>query len=215
MTEVERLAVETEVAAAVPTTKAGMLEEAVEMMTAYVMSIPDDAERLAVATYLASGEFSAWASDVADGLIVTFREENPLDTYEVTAGRLGVSYAAVARAVTRHRTRHAAPDSLVRSSYGFVYFASEADDGPIKIGHALNPATRVKSLQAGHPRELVLLGQIRSDDANLAEKALHKQLASSRIRGEWFSRTPELMDLIASQATDRFGVPVRERESTS
>lgn len=61
----------------------------------------------------------------------------------------------------------------------------EGDDGPIKIGTAVNPSSRLKELQGGNPRPLQLLGYF-PGDARL-EYRLHKHFAEWRIRGEWFS----------------------------
>lgn len=46
----------------------------------------------------------------------------------------------------------------------YVYFIGEEDSGPVKIGSAKNPITRLRSLQVGNPRRLrleyVLLGEM-------------------------------------------------------
>lgn len=90
MTEVERLAVETEVTAAVST---------------IVTSLPSLAEMLAAATFLASGEWSRVASEMKDGIITTARSMFPGETYQQTADRLGVSPAVVNRAMVRNAVR--------------------------------------------------------------------------------------------------------------
>lgn len=74
-----------------------------------------------------------------------------------------------------------------------VYFVQDGD--AIKIGTAVNPPSRFKSLQVGNPRELKMLGYYRCPQTD--EGKLHKQFLSHWIRGEWFRDNPELRALIA------------------
>lgn len=77
---------------------------------------------------------------------------------------------------------------------GLVYFVREGHDGPIKIGYALEPIQRLKSLQIGNPRLLVLVGYFPGDVA--MERRLHARFADWRLNGEWFSPdAPGLVDL--------------------
>jgi hypothetical protein len=70
-----------------------------------------------------------------------------------------------------------------------IYFIAAGSDGPIKIGYAKTSATRrLKELQTGNDRELVLLRTVDGDRAT--EAAYHKVFESHRLRGEWFSREP-------------------------
>jgi hypothetical protein len=77
---------------------------------------------------------------------------------------------------------------------GFVYFIQAGDDGPIKIGWALDPTARLKELQVGCPEPLRLLMTI-ADDGEL-ESQLHRRFASLRLRGEWFRAEQELAGLL-------------------
>lgn len=67
---------------------------------------------------------------------------------------------------------------------GFVYFIQQGDDGPIKVGWAIDPDARLAELQIACPDELVLLGFV---PGTLVDEAwLQGRLVSGRIRGEWF-----------------------------
>lgn len=69
----------------------------------------------------------------------------------------------------------------------FAYFIQEADDGPIKIGEAVNPVKRLEAMQCGNPRAL------RIEAVILAGRNTEWQLhgywrAAASIRGEWFGK---------------------------
>ena len=74
-----------------------------------------------------------------------------------------------------------------------VYFIGGAS-GPIKIGFSMNPAERLADIARHHPGRLKLLAVIAGDQA--AEAHLHARFEASRVRGEWFRRTPDLVALI-------------------
>ena len=82
----------------------------------------------------------------------------------------------------------------------YVYFVQGSDpNGPIKIGVGTNPGERLVSLQCGNWDELCILGISRARGAaHRVEARLHQRFAASRIRGEWFRRTPELIDEICA-----------------
>lgn len=89
----------------------------------------------------------------------------------------------------------------------WVYFMREVNDGPVKIGWSVDPWKRLETLQAGNPRELVLLTLKKfGTDAWATEAALHQEFAAHQIRGEWFNPTPEILARAAS-----FGRPDCER----
>ncbi|WP_224364201.1 DNA N-6-adenine-methyltransferase [Hyalangium versicolor] len=77
-----------------------------------------------------------------------------------------------------------------------VYFA-RGPTGNIKIGVSANPWARVASLQTGAGGgKIVLLAIV--DGGVEDERRLHERFASTRLVGEWFSPTPEILELIAS-----------------
>lgn len=82
--------------------------------------------------------------------------------------------------------------------YGFVYFISSNDvpNFPIKIGYAKSDAdVRLKALQTGCPYNLFVLATIRGSQGT--ETRLHDKFAVTRIRGEWFQRSHDLMRVIS------------------
>lgn len=77
----------------------------------------------------------------------------------------------------------------VRLGTAFVYFIQEGEDGPIKIGWAINPFQRLKQLQTGNADSLRLVYYEDLCDrraAQLTETALHREFRGHRVRGEWF-----------------------------
>ncbi len=77
---------------------------------------------------------------------------------------------------------------------GFVYFLACGDDGPIKIGHSVDPKKRLRSLQTAHHKKLSLLTWIEGSPD--LEAFLHEHFSDERMRGEWFKRSPRLLDFI-------------------
>lgn len=78
----------------------------------------------------------------------------------------------------------------------YVYFIQAGNDrGPIKIGSSDNPDERLRTLQTAHYELLVLVGTMvcyTTED----EQRIHRRLASSRLRGEWFSPTPSVLKMM-------------------
>jgi hypothetical protein len=72
-----------------------------------------------------------------------------------------------------------------------VYFVRAGPDGPVKIGLARDVARRLKTLQTASPVPLLLLGVVPGDAK--VERQLHRRFAGSRLRGEWFTPSPELL----------------------
>jgi hypothetical protein len=72
-----------------------------------------------------------------------------------------------------------------------VYFVG-GESGPVKIGWTQQPIKdRLKCIQNGSPVKLHVLAT--ANRHRIAEKWYHRQFASSRLHGEWFDRTPELL----------------------
>lgn len=88
-----------------------------------------------------------------------------------------------------------------------VYFISVRgrDDTPIKIGRARNVDRRLCNLQVGHWEELTILATIRGGAET--EDILKRKFRKQHIRGEWFQRTPALLEtmdrLVAEQKEQR------------
>jgi T5orf172 domain len=77
---------------------------------------------------------------------------------------------------------------------GFVYFIQAGRDGPIKIGYAHDPLTRLEGLQTAHHEELRLLMTVA--DNGTIEMQLHERFADLKIRGEWFRAEGDLASVL-------------------
>lgn len=84
----------------------------------------------------------------------------------------------------------------------FVYFI-QAESGPIKIGVAIDPQSRLNTLQCSHFEKLTLL--FISPGGRELEQECHRIFAKCRIRGEWFRCEGNLKDLIDEQREKRRG----------
>lgn len=71
-----------------------------------------------------------------------------------------------------------------------VYFIRAAG-GPIKIGKANRPESRLKELQTGHHAKLEIAATC--PGGLDVEQAYHKRFAEFREHGEWFSPHPEIL----------------------
>lgn len=78
---------------------------------------------------------------------------------------------------------------------GWVYFARHGAEGPIKIGRAYDPHTRVRDLAVGSPIGLVLLGAVLSTSPEKEEVEIHARLHEHCIRGEWFAAEAVLHEM--------------------
>jgi hypothetical protein len=70
----------------------------------------------------------------------------------------------------------------------FVYLMEDARNGAFKIGRSRSPGKRERTLQSEAPG-ITLRFSIPADEAD--ERHLQVQFASKRLRGEWFSLTPD------------------------
>lgn len=81
----------------------------------------------------------------------------------------------------------------------YVYFIQSKKSKYIKIGHTDNPEKRLRSLQTGSAESLVLLGTLcfesREQAAQYEQKA-HDYLKDSRLEGEWFDFTTEVIEFL-------------------
>src|SRR5438046_422207 len=76
-----------------------------------------------------------------------------------------------------------------------IYFIQAKPSGRIKIGFATNPRSRLRDIQCGNPEKLKLVGWLYGDRTK--EHSLHWRFAEYKIKGEWFSPEPSLLDFIA------------------
>ncbi len=77
----------------------------------------------------------------------------------------------------------------------WLYFIEEPASKNIKIGIATNPKSRLELFQTGCPTPLSLLWGIKVKNRSIEHK-IHKNLESSRVRGEWFAPTMEVYEFI-------------------
>jgi hypothetical protein len=73
---------------------------------------------------------------------------------------------------------------------GYVYFiisTAYTADGAVKIGHAVNPQSRLKRLQTGNVATLSIYKQIHSSNRIQLERDLHQRFKHRHIRGEWYN----------------------------
>lgn len=76
---------------------------------------------------------------------------------------------------------------------GYVYLIS--DGTAFKIGKSADdPQNRLKGLQTGNPRLLILLGSKHVPDRAAAEAALHAKFHRYNILGEWFMRNVAILE---------------------
>lgn len=75
-----------------------------------------------------------------------------------------------------------------------IYFAG-TETGPIKIGRTKDLRGRIKELRCASPEKLHVWAITKG--GNLEEALYHHRFADSRVRGEWFERTPALLAEIA------------------
>lgn len=81
----------------------------------------------------------------------------------------------------------------------FVYVIGHSADGPVKVGHSVDPAIRCANLQTGNPERLSVLFQVEcGDHAPAVETAVHEALA------DYATDVPRL--------TEWFRVPAMEAE---
>lgn len=80
-----------------------------------------------------------------------------------------------------------------------IYFIQDQESLSIKIGYTGGSSEgRLKALQTGNGSRLVLLGEVPGDEA--AERQLHERFRQSRMVGEWFRPTPDVLAYILRHA---------------
>lgn len=91
---------------------------------------------------------------------------------------------------TLYKNLHARPEIGGPRVSSHVYVVG-SDDGPMKIGIAIDPRNRLAELQVGHPFKLKVLRTWKHEAAAHIELEAHKILRGNRLQGEWFSVSPE------------------------
>lgn len=73
-----------------------------------------------------------------------------------------------------------------------TYIMSAQGTDRVKIGKTTDLPTRLKDLQTGCPYQLVVLCVL----PGKRERELHSLFSSSRVRGEWFTKSEKISDFI-------------------
>jgi hypothetical protein len=75
------------------------------------------------------------------------------------------------------------------AQHSVIYFISDGDS--TKIGKANNVFVRLKELQTGNPRRLIIIAiyPCSKRDTTVEENKFHKKFENKKIRGEWFFLT--------------------------
>ncbi len=88
-----------------------------------------------------------------------------------------------------------------------IYFL-QSESGPIKIGYAHRSIEmRLNAIRWGLHEQVVLLLVVNGEKQD--EKSIHRALATSRVRGEWYAPSDEVLTLIESKRPE--ALPVRWR----
>ena len=75
-----------------------------------------------------------------------------------------------------------------------VYFVRVGEGGPVKIGRASHPESRMGALQSMSCEKLILLRKFETEnDGRALERYLHFYFIDCWIRGEWFRFSPEML----------------------
>jgi hypothetical protein len=76
----------------------------------------------------------------------------------------------------------------------FIYIIS--DGTSVKIGISKTPEKRLKQLQTGHPKKLILckVREVPDDRAKKLENIIHRTCGHYRLKGEWFSMSLPLAE---------------------
>jgi hypothetical protein len=81
-------------------------------------------------------------------------------------------------------------------SEGYVYFIGHriAVGDPVKIGFSVNPAARLRELQTGNPKRLIVLAAV--EGPRSLERDLHRRFEWDHIDREWFEQSDEMIRLM-------------------
>lgn len=77
-----------------------------------------------------------------------------------------------------------------------VYAFQRGEDGPVKIGFSDTPMKRRDMLQTAMPEKLRTIG-LAINEGREFEKKAHWALRKSRLGGEWFAPSDEVMKFVA------------------
>ena len=93
--------------------------------------------------------------------------------------------------------------------FAFVYIIEAVGRGMVKVGWAVDPEERLKTLQSGCPDKLVLRQKIGTSRRRVVEleQVTHDWLKDCWVRGEWFvADSPRIQSIL--ELGDCFFVPL-------
>jgi len=138
------------------------------------------------ADFTACGDSYPYDRSIAD--MPHFAEVFKFIAEQYAANRSNPLGAFLRRAVVAMET------AMAKRNGSYVYFARAGSR--VKIGWSRQVASRVAQLQTGNAAPIELLGVM--PGARSTERELHERFAATRVSGEWFEATPELLDYIRS-----------------
>lgn len=80
----------------------------------------------------------------------------------------------------------------------FLYLMQMGDDGPVKIGVAVDVEARRRTLSTAAPRPLRVICAL--PDSAHREREIHERFGYFRMNGEWFEPIPEIFDWFRMEA---------------
>jgi len=97
--------------------------------------------------------------------------------------------------------------SAKNKTFVYIIKAGSGYKSPIKVGVTDNVHKRMKQLQTGNPKELMLVMRFECNDRRHAftlEKTIHETLEGRRLCGEWFEVTKsKIMKVINNLGNDQ------------
>ena len=81
-----------------------------------------------------------------------------------------------------------------KKSDTFVYFIAVTNGAAIKIGWAEDVSARLADLQVGNHEQLFVVAAL--NGSRLTERLIHKCFDGSKIRGEWYKPTEDILEFI-------------------
>src|SRR5262249_23019882 len=90
----------------------------------------------------------------------------------------------------------------------YIYIIGAPEIRPVKIGRSIDPSRRISRLQTGSPFPLKVLWQHAGDV--VLEIALHRELGSYRVHGEWFDFGERDAVAVVSEAVFRLDPTLAE-----
>lgn len=82
---------------------------------------------------------------------------------------------------------------------GYIYAIHIPELSAVKIGRTINPLSRIRGYQTGHPRPLRYALLVPTLSPLGDEERLHELFSAHLIQGEWFTDAPSVMDWLRAE----------------